>query len=289
MVAPIGDVKQRVGSHAKDTQGRGYDGYHDRGQIPHSKKKTRRKYRVSVDGGDRSVGMASAASTRRRTVVGRESLLLADIRAFDKWNMLRETETVIKTFDGYGIRKEVVHLRQMYMACPKSREEIEDEETRLKIHAEQKAALLHRLSGKDAIPSDYVMDDVPVRIGSSTAARNGKALGRCGVTHVLNVSAIVPSYFRDDGIEYLKIPIFDDENVDIRRYFDQAFAFMDQGCQHGCVLVHCCAGQSRSVAFVIGYLMSRKGMRFEEALGHVKRVRTCAAPNVGFVKQLKEV
>lgn len=219
----------------------------------------------------------------------RESLLLADIRAFDKWERLRETETVVKTFDGYRVREDVIHVRRMCMECPKSREEIEDEELRLRMHAEHKAALLHRLSGKDAVPSEYVMDDVRVRIGSSTAARNCKALERCGVTHVLNVSAIVPLYFVDDGIEYLKIPIFDDGNVDIRTYFEQAFEFIDQGCEHGCVLVHCCAGQSRSVAFVIGYLMSRKGMSYEDALGHVKRVRACAAPNEGFVQQLKNL
>lgn len=217
----------------------------------------------------------------------RESLLLADIRAFDKWERLRETETVVKTFDGYRVREDVIHVRRMCMECPKSREEIEDEELRLRMHAEHKAALLHRLSGKDAVPSEYVMDDVRVRIGSSTAARNCKALERCGVTHVLNVSAIVPLYFVGDGIEYLKIPIFDDGNVDIRTYFEQAFEFIDQGCAHGCVLVHCCAGQSRSVAFVIGYLMSRKGMSYEDAFGHVKRVRACAAPNEGFVQQLK--
>ena len=230
------------------------------------------------------IGMCKKIKVGR---AARESLLLAEIRAFDKWRMLRETETVVKSFDGFGVREDVVHVRRMCMECPKTREEIEDEEMRLRMHAEHKAALLHRISGKDAVPSDYVLDDVRVRIGSSTAARNGKALERCGVTHVLNVSAIVPSYFRNDGIEYLKIPIFDDGSIDIQTYFEEAFEFMDQGCRDGCVLVHCCAGQSRSVAFVIGYLMSRRGMTYEEAFGHVKRVRVCASPNEGFVEQLK--
>lgn len=218
-----------------------------------------------------------------------ESLLLADIRAFDKWRMLRETETVVKTFDGYDVRKDIVNVRQMCMASPKTKEEMEEEEMRLKIHAEQKAALLHRLRGKDAVPSEYVTDNVRVCLGSSTAARNLKALERCGVTHVLNISAIVPCYFVNLGVEYMKIPVFDDDAVDIVQYFPEAFDFIDEGCKQGCVFVHCCAGQSRSVAFVIGYLMSRKGMDFEKAWRHVKGVRACAAPNEGFLRQLQQL
>ncbi len=247
--------------------------------------------RKTMRQGENVVGNKPLAVKKMKNMVGRatrESLLLADIRAFDKWNMLRETKTIVKMFDGFNVREEVLDLRRMCMECPKTKEEVEDEEMRLRIHAEHKAALLHRISGKDSVPSDYVLDDVRVRIGSNTAARNLKALRRCGVTHVLNVSTIVPSYFGEDGIQYLKIPIFDDGSIDIRAYFGEAFEFLDQGCQHGCVLVHCCAGQSRSVAFVIGYLMSRKGMSYDEAFSHVKRVRMCAAPNEGFMEQLKE-
>lgn len=246
--------------------------------------------RKTVRQGENVVGNNPLAVKKMKNMLGhatRESLLLADIRAFDKWNMLRETETVVKTFDGFQIRNDVIHLRRVCMESPQTREEVEAEEMRLRIHAEHKAALLHRISGRDSFPSDYVLDDVRVRIGSSTAARNFDALLWCGVTHVLNVSAIVPSYFREDGIQYMKIPIFDDGHIDIRQYFEEAFEFLDQGCRQGCVLVHCCAGQSRSVAFVIGYLMSRKGMSYEDAFDRVKRVRTCAAPNEGFIQQLK--
>ena len=57
--------------------------------------------------------------------------------------------------------------------------------------------------------------------------------------------------------------------------------------QPGVVLVHCNAGISRSTSIVIGYLMLREGLSFEEALGQVKHARPSVCPNAGFYRQLK--
>lgn len=212
------------------------------------------------------------------------ALLLADIRAFDK-SSLRETPTVVTNVLGDKwveyLGREV--LRQV------SELEKREEETRLKIHAARKAALLRSLSGRDVMPSKGVMG-LPLFVGSSGAARNLKGLRKRGVTHVVNASAIVPCYFMNHpnaAISYLKIPIFDDGSVDIVSYFEQVHAFMEQGCGgHGGVLVHCCAGQSRSVAFVMSYLMKKKGLSVDEALRAVQEVRPSAMPNEGFMSQL---
>lgn len=212
------------------------------------------------------------------------ALLLADIRAFDKSN-LRETPTVVTNVLGDKrveyIGREV--LRQV------SELEKREEETRLKIHAARKAALLRSLSGRD-VPSKGVMG-LPLFVGSSGAARNLKGLRKRGVTHVVNASAIVPCYFMNNpnvAVSYLKIPIFDDGSVDIVSYFEEVHAFIEQGwCSgHGGVLVHCCAGQSRSVAFVMSYLMKKKGLSVDEALRAVQEVRPSAMPNEGFMSQL---
>jgi len=52
------------------------------------------------------------------------------------------------------------------------------------------------------------------------------------------------------------------------------------------VLVHCFAGQSRSVALVLAYLVMERGLRQEEALALVRKARPGAAPNAGFMRQL---
>jgi hypothetical protein len=257
-----------------------YEGCGNGVGVPTTKKSKKKKKKRA-----RSVERASVGISRQRL----QQLLLAEIRAFNKFERLRETETVVTTLLG---EKHVVNVRKMCLE-QRSKEEMEEEEMRLKLHAEQKAALLRRWSGKDADPSEAVYDGLRVYVGSSSTARNGKALKKIGVTHILNASAIVPCYFEvEQGpgslkAEYLKIPIFDDESIDIRQYFHQVFEFIDQGSEHGSVLVHCCAGQSRSVAFVLAYLMYRYGIGLDEALASVRVVRPCAAPNEGFMKQLR--
>ena len=55
------------------------------------------------------------------------------------------------------------------------------------------------------------------------------------------------------------------------------------------VLVHCVQGVSRSVAVVIAWLMTRRGMTLPAALSHVRSVRPSAQPNEGFLAQLHEL
>lgn len=61
-------------------------------------------------------------------------------------------------------------------------------------------------------------------------------------------------------------------------YLDYATSFIAGNIRHGCVLVHCGAGISRSVAVVCAYLCRYAGMRWDEALALVKSRRPCAAP-----------
>lgn len=54
----------------------------------------------------------------------------------------------------------------------------------------------------------------------------------------------------------------------------------------GAVLVHCYAGQSRSAALVIAYLMQSQGMGLMDAWALTRAARPCAQPNSGFLRQL---
>jgi hypothetical protein len=54
------------------------------------------------------------------------------------------------------------------------------------------------------------------------------------------------------------------------------------------VLVHCAGGVSRSATVVLGYLMSRRGLTFDQSLTELRRARPWVNPNAGFVLQLRE-
>ncbi len=53
------------------------------------------------------------------------------------------------------------------------------------------------------------------------------------------------------------------------------------------ILVHCARGKSRSASMVIGYLIWKEKISFEEAYYRVKKKRPIIAINHGFEKQLK--
>ena len=55
----------------------------------------------------------------------------------------------------------------------------------------------------------------------------------------------------------------------------------------GTVLVHCTWGKSRSVAFVVAFLMRTYGMTLDLALAYVQERRPIAQPNEGFMQHLR--
>lgn len=55
------------------------------------------------------------------------------------------------------------------------------------------------------------------------------------------------------------------------------------------VLVHCQMGISRSASIIIGYLMLKKNMSYDDAFMYVKTRRDIINPNGGFQTQLKSL
>jgi len=74
---------------------------------------------------------------------------------------------------------------------------------------------------------------------------------------------------------------------DLVDYLDDATAFIAAHIKRGCVLVHCGAGKSRSVAVVVAYLCRYAGMSYVEALAFVKSWRPGAAPADCFADAVK--
>ena len=53
-------------------------------------------------------------------------------------------------------------------------------------------------------------------------------------------------------------------------------------------MVHCASGVSRSVSMVVGYLIQKRKIGYEEALTFVRKGRSRGCPNFGFQHQLRE-
>lgn len=74
---------------------------------------------------------------------------------------------------------------------------------------------------------------------------------------------------------------------DLDEYLDDATSFIAAHIRRGCVLVHCGAGKSHSVAVVIAYLCRYAGMSLTEALAFVSARRKGACPAPCFVEAIK--
>ncbi|KAI9514898.1 hypothetical protein NQZ68_029743 [Dissostichus eleginoides] len=132
--------------------------------------------------------------------------------------------------------------------------------------------------------------------GSQDAAHDEETLQRLkvsergqntGVTHVLNVAYGV-SNLLPDQLVYKTLQILDLPDTDITSYLEECSGFIELARQQdGVVLVHCNAGVSRSSSVVIGYLMLREGLTFDDAYSQVKLARPSTRPNPGFYQQLQ--
>ena len=90
----------------------------------------------------------------------------------------------------------------------------------------------------------------------------------------------------EDIIE-LHLNIRDEKNFDLFSYFDKANLFLNKvRLQGAIILVHCKYGISRSVSFIIAYLVKYFGFNVNSALRYLKNKRTQICPNEGFLTQL---
>lgn len=94
----------------------------------------------------------------------------------------------------------------------------------------------------------------------------------------------------------LQVPVDDLDTENLFIYFQRVNDFIDKGLKaspegnKGKVLVHCNAGRSRSVSFVIAFLMKKYHLNYKQARYAVQRKYpegVIIEPNSGFSKQLQ--
>ena len=90
-------------------------------------------------------------------------------------------------------------------------------------------------------------------------------------------------------IEYLNLDILDEHTVNITECFETSNKFIDECInKKQSVLVHCNAGQSRSVSIIIAYLMQYKKMNLLESFKLIKDKKPNIGPNIGFFEKVKK-
>lgn len=133
-------------------------------------------------------------------------------------------------------------------------------------------------------------------LGGRNDAKGKEQLHKLNIKYVLNCTpprtqdkeAGCPNFYEKERLfVYKRIPIFDNKGEDIISHMDTAFKFIEEGKHYGNVLVHCHSGISRSASFVIGYLMRKNELTYDEALSHVQGCRSIVSPNTAFAAQLK--
>lgn len=158
------------------------------------------------------------------------------------------------------------------------------------------SANLKRIEGKTYCCDCYVdsgkfkpgvsFPSVPNRIldnlwmGDEFSVQDPEFLVKHGVSRVVQLHPV--EWKEDDRLEYLKVELEDQPSADLQ--LTRILKWMDRGK----ILVHCGAGQSRSGAIILAYLMKQLEWTYEEALEYVKARRASICVNKGFEKQLKQ-
>uniref|UniRef100_A0A8C3KNI9 Dual specificity protein phosphatase 15 n=1 Tax=Calidris pygmaea TaxID=425635 RepID=A0A8C3KNI9_9CHAR len=124
-------------------------------------------------------------------------------------------------------------------------------------------------------------------LGNFIDAKDLEQLSRNKITHIVSIHESPQPLLQD--ITYLRIPLPDTPEANIKRHFKECISFIHQCRLHGgnC-LVHCLAGISRSTTVVVAYVMVVTELSYQEVLDAVRTIRPVANPNPGFRQQLAE-
>lgn len=127
-----------------------------------------------------------------------------------------------------------------------------------------------------------------IYLGGFENARDQETLkDKLKITHVLNCALELKNYF-PNTFKYCHLDLQDREKQSIAPTFEKSFLFIDEALsKNGKCFIHCQEGKSRSVTIVAGYLMSRHRYSLDNALATITSKRRIAAPNKGFLAELR--
>lgn len=101
-------------------------------------------------------------------------------------------------------------------------------------------------------------------ISNAQSACNNDLIQKEAVTFCINVSKQQP--FPTMRVSTLRVPVYDDPNEDLYKYFDRcADAIASEAERGGRTVVYCKNGRSRSATVCVAYLMKHQDLTLTDA------------------------
>jgi protein-tyrosine phosphatase len=107
-----------------------------------------------------------------------------------------------------------------------------------------------------------------------------------GIATVISLSEI-PVENKRRGVNYLHLPIEDDEPVPVRQ-FDAIMDALTENIRWGSVLLHCGVGVSRAPSLAAAYMAAVGYKSIDAALGEIRKARPFIHPSSTLLNSLKE-
>ena len=107
-----------------------------------------------------------------------------------------------------------------------------------------------------------------------------------GITTVISLCEL-PVETKSRGINYLHLPIVDDEPVPVQQ-FDRILDGIAENIRWGTVLLHCASGISRAPSMAAAYMDAVGFKNMDAALGEIRKLRPFISPSTVLVNSLKE-
>ncbi|XP_016295729.1 dual specificity phosphatase 28-like isoform X1 [Sinocyclocheilus anshuiensis] len=105
---------------------------------------------------------------------------------------------------------------------------------------------------------------------------------RARLKHLTILLADAQQPFPSMRISTLRVPVYDDPQEDLYKYFDRCADAIASEAERGGTVVYCKNGRSRSATVCVAYLMKHQGLTLTDAFQVVKSARSVVAPNPGF-------
>ncbi|CAF1439061.1 unnamed protein product [Adineta ricciae] len=139
---------------------------------------------------------------------------------------------------------------------------------------------------------DYSVSQITpyIFVTAEETARQFTTVFSNGIGCVINVADELPQIIfpPQSGIESLKFPILDLPTFPANQYFDVvADRIAANTAANRRTLLYCHHGRSRSITFILAYLIKHYRLSLSDAYTLVKQRRQIALPNVGFWSQLR--
>ena len=150
---------------------------------------------------------------------------------------------------------------------------------------QQKKEIFNLYMNKVNLYPSYEQITEKIYLGNEDTARDKELLKKLNISHILICAEGCEPFFPNE-YNYKILYIDDAIDENILSWFKEAFEFIDSSVNN--IYIHCVMGISRSPTIVIGYLMYKKKMKYEEAYDFVRNKRNAISPNSGFQEQLKK-